>query len=382
MEKKTLAAEMWRNLVEDGNLSDVELKKELQEIYRKNIPGFAEIVVNPDCMNRCRHCIYPEDYACHNETLSIDTWKGIIDDMYSRLKFRHFIFGGRGMNGDIVKIARYVNEKYGDVKIGMIVEAFGLEKFWDGINSLRIDYLDISVDGLRKGHDLQRNREGAFDLTVKMLGKLMREGGAVKSRKIKKVCILSTLTTINRDEILPMFRYFNSEFGLKNFFIAPVSVYAGRPDVSLKLGHGEVVKFVREAMEFFGGLKDSYVAFNIYEDSLGFYLKEHARDIYDKLRAVGDYFEFNEENGDNEFHFFWYPAAINGCREFIMNTNGDIFTGMVQALGEIPEANIFGNVMRIEGSRKEFFDVIIDAPAFDFFVDELKVLRGNLGKPI
>ncbi len=73
-----------------------------------------------------------------------------------------------------------------------------------------------------------------------------------------------------------------------------------------------------------------------------------------------------------------YPASINSCREFIMNTNGDVFTGYVQAYGKIPEENIFGNVREIGGSREEFFERIIGAEAFDFFVGQVKAHRiGN-----
>ena len=279
--KKGSAAKQWMELVEDSSLSDGELKKRLQDIHRNNLPSFVEIVVNPGCINRCKHCIYPEDYACFNEALNVETWCDIIDDMYSRLKFRHFIFGGRGMNADIPKIVRYVNSKYSDVKVGVIAEAFGLEKFWNEIKNLKINHLDISVDGLKKGHDEQRNREGAFDLTVKMVGKLMANGGPVKNGGIKKIAILSTLTTINRDEILPMFKYFNSELGIKNFFIAPVTIINNRPDASLKLSKNEVIKFIRETINFFGKLEDSYVAFNIYEDDLGWYMRENAKDLYE-----------------------------------------------------------------------------------------------------
>jgi sulfatase maturation enzyme AslB (radical SAM superfamily) len=368
------AARQWMELVEDVSLSDEELKRRLQDIHRGNLPSFAEIVVNPGCMNQCKHCIYPEDYACHNKALSVETWCRIIDDMYTRLEFRHFIFGGRGMNQDIIEVVKYVNSKYSDVKVGMIAEAFGLEMYWDEIKGLKIDHLDISVDGLKKGHDLQRNREGAFDLTVKMMKKIME--GPMKNRNFKKVAILSTLTSLNRSEILPMFKFFNSEFKVRNFFIAPVTVINNRPDASLKLSKRQVAQFIREAKDFFGELNDAYMAFNIYEDDLGFWFRDNAKDLYEKLKADEDYFEFKEERGNNEFHLFWYPAAINSCREFIMNTNGDVFTGYVQAYGKIPEANIFGNVMRMEGTKEEFFERIVEAPAFDFFVGQVKDLQG------
>lgn len=377
MEGEESAAESWRKLVEDDSLSDEELKERLQDIHRAHLPSFAEIVVNPGCMNRCKHCIYPEDYACHNKALSVETWCGIIDDMYSRLKFRHFIFGGRGMNSDIIKVVRYVNSKYSDVKVGMIAEAFGLEMYWDEIKELRLDHLDVSIDGLKKGHDEQRNREGAFDLTVKMMGKLM--GGPVKNGNIRSLSILSTLTSLNRDELLPMFRFFNSKLGVKNFFIAPVTIINNRPDASLKLGWKETFEFALEAQDFYRELKNAYVAFNIYEDEFGFWLKDNEREFYDRLIASGDYFEMGEKGGEVEFHFFWYPAAINSCREFIMNTNGDVFTGYVQAYGKIPEANIFGNVMSMRGNREEFFERIIGADAFDFFVGQVRSLRDDRG---
>ncbi len=366
------ASESWRNLALDSSLSYEELKAGLQNIYRANLPEFAEIVINPECMNRCKHCIYPDDYACHNKPLSAEEWKSIIDELYSKLEFRHFIFGGRGLNTETLEIVRYIKGKYKDCKVGFIAEALGLEKFWKDINEMEIDHLDISVDGLKASHDLQRNREGLFDLTVKMIGKLMADGGPVKTGRIKKLGILSALTSINRNDVLPMMKYFNSKFGVKNFFVTPVNIFAGRPHASLKLSNSEVLKVVREVMGEFDKLEDAYVGFNCYEDNFAWFLKDEARDLHNRLAANGDYFEFGEEGESSEFHFSWYPLAINGCREFMVNTNGDIFTGMVEALGKIPKENIFGNVKNISGNRKEFFEKFVEKPAFDFFVKQMK----------
>lgn len=369
------AAKDWLGLVENSSLSNEKLKEKLQNIYRNNLPSFAEIVINPGCMNNCKHCIYNKEYACFNKALPLGEWEKIVDDMHDRLKFRHFIFGGRGMNRDIIEITKYIKKKHSDTKVGMIAEAYGLNMYWDEIKNLELDHLDISVDGMKKSHDEQRNKKGAFDLTIKMFEKLMDKDGPVKTGKFKKLSILSTLTAINKDDILPMFKFFNSKFGVKNFFITPLTVYAGHPDPSLKLEYPEVVEKLRETMKFFEELNNAYVGFSSYSDDLCFYMKKHDKDLWDRLTPTEDYFEFEEIGENSEFHFFWYPAAINGCREFIMNVNGDIFTGLVVVYKEIPKKNIFGNYWDISGDRKEFFERVIDNPAFDFFVEQVKRLR-------
>ncbi|MBR9701366.1 radical SAM protein [Candidatus Pacearchaeota archaeon] len=362
-------AKEFMNLVNEKGLSQQELKEKLQEIYRKNLPPFAEILVNPHCPNKCKHCIYPEDYHCHNKTLGLETWKGIINNMYEKLEFRHFIFGGRGLNNTIIEIIRYLNKNFPDIKVGMIADGPAIKKYYDEICSLRIDHFDISVDGLKETHDEQRNFPGAFDITIEQIKRLL-DGGLAKGN-IGKLSILATLTTINKEEILPMIKYLNEDFGLKNFFITPVSTYAGRPDKSLKPSYEETIGFIKETLEFFSRLNDSYVSFNIYEDDIINYLRENYSELYNKLKPTEDFFEFGEESGNNEFHFFWYPTAINGCREFIVNCDGKIFTGLVQALGKIPDKFIFGDVLEINKNREDFFKRLIESPAFDFYVGYL-----------
>jgi len=251
------SALLWRNLVEDTGLNDSELKKGLQEIYKKNIPNFAEILINPYCSNKCKHCIYPSDYHCYNKTLEIGEWEKIISDLYKKLEFRHFIFGGRALNKTILKIVKYINDNFDDCKVGLIADGPAIKKHYDELSELKIDHLDISIDGLKETHDKQRNYSGSFDITVEQIKKLTAKDGTVAKGRIGKLSILATLTTINKDDILPMIKYFNSELGLQNFFITPVAICEGyRPDKSVSAMNFFIAEFCGAKIIYFNLTED------------------------------------------------------------------------------------------------------------------------------
>jgi len=370
------ASQEWKNLIFSSSLTDDQLKRRLQRIYGVFFPKFAEILINPHCPNNCKHCFFPCNYHEHNKALGTKYWEKILSTLYKKLGFRHFIFSGRGLNNNLLYLVRYLKKNFGDVKVGIVADGPAIKKYYDGLCNTKLDHLDISIDGLERTHDSQRNYKGSFNITVEQIKKLLSWDGPVKKGNIGKLSILSTLTTLNKDEILPMITYFNKNFGIKNFFITPIAIYKDYgPKKSLKPSFKETARFMRETIRFFPKLIDSYVAFNIYEDEFPKYLKSKNQQVYNWLKPKNDLFEFSLNKGDNEFHLFWYPLAINGCREFIINSDGRILPGFVQGMGEIPDKYSFGNALEIKGNKKEFFKSLTKKPAFNLYIDWLKRSR-------
>lgn len=377
--KDRCSALLWRGLI-NSNLNKKELKIRLQRIYRKNFPIYAELIINPSCQNRCKHCIYSKNYSKNNKILTLGVWKKIVSNLYLKLGFRNFIFSGRTLNKVIIQTANYLKSNFKDVKIGIIADGPSIKANYSLLSKLNLDHLDISLDGLERSHDFQRNFEGSFRLTIRQIKRLTSKDGPLKLGNIKRISILSTLTQINKKQILPLIKYLNKRFNLKNFFITPVACYSGNPSASLKLPYKEILKFIIETIKCSSGLKDSFVSFNIYGDKLANYLNENLYEFRRLLKPKHNFFEYRKKSGDNEFYIAYYPEAINGCREFIVNSNGDIITGYAMALEKIPKENIFCNVLNIKNNRKELFESLTEKPAFEFYVKSLNDAKRPLMK--
>lgn len=364
---------LWKKLLEAPDLSDSELKEGLKHIYRDNPPKVVEIVVNPHCSNNCKHCIYSKVYHEHNKTLETQQWERILKILYNEFGYRKFIFGGRELNKTIISLIKFLKESFGDVHVGTIADGPSIKRYYSDFQNLELDNLDISLDGMENIHDLQRDFKGSFKTTIEQIERLKKD----PKIKIKKISILSCFTTLNKESIFEMIKYLNGELEILNFFISPmVTGINGGPDKKLKPSYEDIGNFIKDLMRFFGSLKNSYISINFFDESFLNYLKKD-EELYKKIKPLETSLGFSLHNKDNEFHFEYSPISLSGCNEFIINSDGNIFTGVVVSEGPIPQENIFGNALDLKDKNK-FFESRLNSKAFEFYVKHLKELRENL----
>jgi len=353
--------EQWASLIH-SNLPEADLADALKKIYRESRPALAELIVESYCPASCHHCIYPYDYHKYNTVLTEQQWERIIDKLYSDFDLKTYIFGGRYLSKKIIHVASYIKNNFPDTDVGIIADCRDLEVLLDEVINLDPDWLDISIDGLRREHDLQRCAAGAFDQALNIIRELK------KSSSITRLNILSCLTKINQISITDMIEFLNAE-GFKNFFVSPVTIVQDfRPDKNLAPSNDDFINFLHELMARFAAFDDSWIELNIYD------VRYYAAIKHSKLLP-----SFNYNNGlleyvchaaNNDLHINFFPMSLTGLNELIVNTNGDIILPKVVAMGAIDRWFIFDNMLKIDSGGK-FFREMVQKKAFDFYLAEL-----------
>ncbi|KKL62993.1 hypothetical protein LCGC14_2179580, partial [marine sediment metagenome] len=234
------------------------------------------------------------------------------------------------------------------------------------------NWLDISVDGLEKDHDTQRNYKGSYRKTIDTLIQL-KESGA-----FERINILTCLTTLNIKSVTGMIRYLNAR-GFKNFFITPMSVLKGyRPDPDLQPDNEDFVQWLDELLETTKGLLDSWVEVDIYDALSAAAIRQFTPDLFKEFKTDYEHLEIKKTYRGNEFHISYYPASLTGIRELIVNSNGDIIPPKVMAMGNIPRDLITGRIFN--HSRNEtFFDNANGKNVLAIFLEELLEEKRLLG---
>ncbi len=364
--------ELWYGLI-NSMMMEQGLFRDLKAVYEKNSPFIAEIIMNSFCPSKCQHCIYAPDFHLYNKNLTQDEWKEAFRVIHDELGLNRFIFDGRAFTEQCIRAIEYLKENFGDVKVGLITDGISIGPFVERLIDFPPDWLDVSVDGLEKEHDLQRNHIGAFRKTFDVLIQLK------DSNRFDKINILSCLTTLNIGSILEMIRFLNAK-GFKNFFITPVSVLKGyRPDPDLQPQREEFVNFLDEFLITSNTLFDTWLEVDIYEAIYANTIRQLRPQLFNEFMMENDHLELVKAHGNNEVHISYYPLSLTGVREFIVNSDGNIIPPKVVAMGKIPREFVFGNLLEL-GGKEEKFDQLMSSQAFSFYMSELLSEKALLGR--
>lgn len=363
--------ETWTELVR-AEANEQELQRRLTEMYRKNRPFIAAIIMNSRCSSRCLHCIYAPDYERYNRNMTGEQWKTAFQAIYEKTGIKRFIFDGRAITRECIEAVRYLKENFPDVKVGLIADGISLEPFAAALVDCPPDWLDVSVDGLEEAHDIQRNNKGAYRKTIDILMRL-KESGA-----FEKINILTCLTNLNMPSITGMIRELNAR-GFKNFFIAPVNLLKGyRPDPGLQPTQEDFIRWLDELIETAGGLSDAWVEVDIYDARYARAIKQLKPDLFRAFKPDHEHLTIKKTHKDNEFHISYYPASLTGARELIINSNGDVIPPRVMAMGDIPADLVMGNICTHPGNGS-FLDSANGGNALRMFFGDLLEERNLLG---
>lgn len=371
MEKKESPIRTWNKLI-NGLYSIDEVKREFVQIYENFYPDMCEFTINSYCPNTCKHCIYPHDFHVNNQNISLEDWRRILRNVYDKLGLRTFVINGRSINEKIFEVIKFIKSDLVDANVGLIIDGTLSEKHLRQIKDIKIDWLDISVDGFGADHDNQRNNQGVFDKTVEMLDKLS------SYNNFKKINILTTLTTINQNSVIEMIRFFNDR-GFLNFFITPVSIYNNNPDPKLKPSNEEFSVFLNKLLFDYKFFSDVFISLNIFDVDYFKYLKTNYKDIYDKMSEDYNFLNYREEVADNVFEICFYPNSLNSTREFIINSDGKNILPLVVADSKIDEKYVFADLQKVDFNQVTM-PKITQTKAFDFYIDLFLEEKKKVGK--
>ena len=342
----------------------------LRKAYRENWPTQGELIMAGACEFQCQHCIYPPSYARLNHELAADWWNRILHDMYENLGIRTFVYGGRSVTREGLRVLLRLRERHSDVHIGLIDNGISMLRDHGRLQGIKPDWIDISLDGCESDHDRQRGRNGSYRAGLSGACWLVDNGIA------PKVNILTCLTTINHCSVIPMVRELNQE-GFKNFFITPVTIVDGaRPSPHLRLNAREFIEFFEELCTMMSDLDEAWVEINMFSPVYAEYVARLLPSVWSRFSMDRDSLLWHERyesscgRKGNEIFVRYSPHSLVGTREFIVNTNGDVITPKSMVMGRISNKYLAGNLLRqraLQVVRK-----LPDSGKFEFYLSELK----------
>ena len=361
--------EVWWDLLQLDN-SQIEIEQGLRQVYESNLPELGAIIFTSACQFNCKHCIYHIDFNKFNDCLSSDQWKRIIGDIYDDLGVRTFIHNGRSMDDMGVKVLKWMREEFPDVQIGIIDNGISLNPYLDELHDIQPDWIDISIDGMEKEHDFQRNRTGFFKETFKTISHLLQEDMS------PKINILSCLTTINKDSVINLIEFMNQN-GFKNFFISPISTFKDcGPSEKLRVTGVDIAKFIRNLYSSLDKFKDTWIEFNIFDVEYMKDIKVFYPELWHSLYTKQKHLSYGMYRDDNELYVNYHPLSLNGIREFIINSNGDVILPQAVRKQRIQDEDIISSIL-----SKNASETINELRKFklDFYINALIVEKSFIG---
>lgn len=361
---------MWKEMTKN-NFSQEQILENLKQIYINNPPELAEIIFNSFCSQECIHCIYPSNYHLFNKNLSLEEWKKITRKIYD-IGLKTFIFGGRQLNKDLLEIVKFLKTNFKDTQVGLIADGPAINLLKQELLSSPVDWIDISIDGLEKQHDKQRLNKGSFKKTIEFLKEA--------KDKVKKITIMTCITTINIDSTIDLIKYLNN-LGIKNIVINPISILDNqRPDPSLRVSQEAFIKLLKDVLELYPTLNDSWIHFDLFSIEYLSYIKKGLPKLYQKLKDERQSLTYEETKNNNDLRITYSPLSLTGVKEFIINSDANSILPLVMGFGKIPKNYLFFNLKDTDLKNiKDISKTQTQTKAFeiykDFFLKEKKVIN-------
>lgn len=342
---KNTPIDIWWDLIHSDN-DHVKIKQILKQVYESNLPTLGEIIFTSKCQFNCQHCIYPVDYSRFNTCLSLDQWKRIIKNIYDDLKIKTFIHCGRSMDDTGITVLEWMRQSFENIQIGLIDNGVSLIPYLDKLSVIQPDWIDISIDGLEREHDFQRNQVGSFKKALSTISYLELEDIA------PKINTLICLTSLNKDSVIDLIAVMNKK-GFKNFFISPVITFKDfGPSEKLKVLGDDLVYFIQNMYSSLHKFKDTWIEVNLfYEIEYLKYIKTFYSKLWHRFEFEQKHISCKMYRADNEFYINYYPLSLDGIRELTINSNGDVIFPQVMRKGQISDKDIIGNLLQQSASE-------------------------------
>ncbi len=153
--------EFIRYAVEEGILSDRKAVGRRPHVRQSYAPSlrYLELQVTTRCNLRCRHCYIEEG---RSEELSFKDVAGILKEFEEMQGLRLLITGGEPL---LYSQFDSLNDFLPGISVRKVLFTNGILLTRERVESLRVDEVQISIDGLESGHDALRGN-GTFAKTV------------------------------------------------------------------------------------------------------------------------------------------------------------------------------------------------------------------------
>ncbi|MEZ4648828.1 MAG: radical SAM protein [Candidatus Eisenbacteria bacterium] len=191
--------------------------------YRRGLPTVASFDITERCLYHCKMCRFWID-GDHDESreLKADQICALIDELAEDLGVRRIrLLGGEPfLRPDVMDIVRHAKSRGIHVNVvsegSLVDEAMAEEIVASGLDSIR-----FSVDGLGVTHDIVRGKPGAFADVARAIRSVQDAKMRLRSTT-PEVQIFAVVSSLNFDQILPLYEACRSESAPIRFLFGPV----------------------------------------------------------------------------------------------------------------------------------------------------------------
>lgn len=152
---------------EKAKLEETKNKLQLTDNITQKIHKKVNFVITYNCNFRCPYCFEKID----KENQKIIS-RNIIDTVYQYYgrKIEYIgLFGGEPLLNESREIIEYIYEKWPDAIYDISTNGYNIDKFIDILNKMKIDSIQVTLDGSREKHNksrIHKNGDLTFDKIV------------------------------------------------------------------------------------------------------------------------------------------------------------------------------------------------------------------------
>lgn len=193
------------------------LKKNYEE--SKNDIRYMGLVLTYDCNFDCSYCF--ESNANKDEnTLMTEEMIDRIEDLFPNIE-SILLYGGEPLLEKNMEIIKYIVKKYPNKKYRIITNGYNIDKYIDILKKIRIEWIQITLDGDRKTHDsfryLKDSKTGTFSKLISNIDLAIENEIPIKIRM--------NITNNNYQECLELRDRLKNKYqnkGTLNFELQPI----------------------------------------------------------------------------------------------------------------------------------------------------------------
>ncbi|WP_414572842.1 radical SAM protein [Nostoc sp. CCY 9925] len=192
-----------------------------QNLVKKSCPIQLELGIGNTCGLECKHCFLGYKNGAMITELTpmpilLNTVTTMIEEMGTRLiavTDRDALTPNRSI--PLFKHIAKLRIKYPQIKMGGVTNGLTIDKYADSLETIKLDYLDISLDGLRQEHDAIRGK-GKFDVVLNNLRI------ALNRQLAQRVIVAITLHRFNDSSVIRLIHKLIIEEKIQWFDIGPL----------------------------------------------------------------------------------------------------------------------------------------------------------------
>lgn len=211
----------WYHLIQQKIVSvNSEMVQKMVGALEREYPRLCSLIMERACNLQCAHCIFQLENTSSKISKSIGLTELACNIINQLNKDASVIHEGRILRDWHLSTFAAIRKIRPDVKIGLIDNGTYLyQKDFFRNNNVLLDWIDISFDGTREIHNLQRKNKQAFDVAME---------GLQSARKFVipgdgKVTSLFTVTNLNFQDVCNTADLLLGDALIDEFHITPFS---------------------------------------------------------------------------------------------------------------------------------------------------------------